>query len=117
MTKELDIKITQVGSDWVGYITKDSAGSIHLKHFKSIPNVGDKYSLTLLGSEVKQVRKLKSPLMYARCLDSRHCRLVENFEYEVVSVHVCAGYGESLFYLLDDGLLYASCHFSSTYYK
>lgn len=56
--------------------------------------------------------------MYARCLQSKGCRLVENFEYEVVEVKgFIEGFGESCFYVLDDGLAYASCHFSVTYYK
>jgi hypothetical protein len=120
MRKTEKIKILNISEGWVEYCdveVPNSQGSISLHWFEGRrPSVNDKYTLVTNFNDVISVSKVTNT-MYARCLDARYCRLVENFEYEVVSVHVCAGYGESLFYLLDDGLLYASCHFSVTYFK
>lgn len=55
--------------------------------------------------------------MYARCLNSKDCDLIENFEYRVLEVRKFDGFGESLFYILENGLAYASVHFSVTYLK
>ena len=60
---------------------------------------------------------LKTSKMYATCINDKGCRLVKDFEYEIVEVKTLAGFGENCFYVVAGGLMYASCHFSVTYYK
>ena len=53
--------------------------------------------------------------MYAMCINAKGTNLTEGYEYLVKKVKVFKGFGEDVFYVLDNGLAYASCHFTVTY--
>lgn len=55
--------------------------------------------------------------MYAKCLNTDNTYLTRGKEYRVVAVKSVEGFGDKCFYLLEDGLLYSSTHFSVTYLK
>ncbi len=58
-------------------------------------------------------------MMYALCIDNNGVmlHLEKGKEYEVVAIRNCQSNYADTFYILSDGLAYASCHFSVTYTK
>jgi len=60
---------------------------------------------------------MKKPKMYATCDDSTGTFLEEGEEYRVLRLAKYKKFGDRLFYILEDGLAYADCHFSVTYLK
>ena len=55
--------------------------------------------------------------MYATCLNSKNTDLEESKEYRIVEVKSFDGFGDKVFFVLDNGLAYAYVHFSVTYTK
>jgi hypothetical protein len=56
--------------------------------------------------------------MYAMCMNDEGAKmnLDRGKEYRVIKVKSYLRFGD-MFYILEDGLAYASCHFSVTYLK
>lgn len=60
---------------------------------------------------------MKLEHLYATCVNSKHTDLEDRKEYRVVEMKSFDGFGDSLFFVLENGLAYASIHFSVTYFK
>lgn len=59
---------------------------------------------------------MKDKKMYSVCIDNKNTRLEEFKEYQVVEVKSLDGFGD-IFFVLEDGIAYASIHFSVTYLR
>jgi hypothetical protein len=59
------------------------------------------------------------PKMYAMCTSNQGAGMLleKGKEYRIVSVKSYLKFGDDCFFILEDGLAYASNHFSVTYLK
>ena len=60
---------------------------------------------------------MKKPEMYATCDNNTGTFLEKGQEYRVLYLKQYKKFGDRLFFILEDGLAYADCHFSVTYLK
>lgn len=64
------------------------------------------------------MENMKKQQMYATCVNNVHTNGLEiGEEYHVISVEKFPSFGDTSFYMLENGYFYASCHFSVTYLR